>query len=372
MNINKSDSKLVVIGIALCVVFGISACTTSSDIKPENNSIEAPKTVSKLENVKPPVNASLDTPQIIAALEKMKELAGNDRSLLLTKHIQSKQITPIVPAFDREGLVEPTQIFDNLYFIGNANVGVFVFSTSEGYIMIDSGYDYMVEDTILPGMKKLGLDPSQVKYILLTHAGPDHAGGLEYFQKNFGTRIVLSKEEWNEAAIGRGFVKATKDIVAIDGGKVTLGDTSILMVSTPRRVNGGGFSYMAQVFDNGKPHMWATYGNTNVVGTVEDKKVYRESVAKFIKYVDEFKVDVVISNHPFVDGSPEIMEKLKSRKPGQQNPFVLTHERARRFFELLDQSAVVLTLRQEAGLDETGTKPASEADVKPWDRRKRG
>jgi metallo-beta-lactamase class B len=226
----------------------------------------------------------------------------------------------------------------------------------------------MVEETILPGMKTLGLDPAQIKYILLTHAGPDHAGGLEYFQKKYGTRIVISKEEWDSAATGRGFVKATKDIVAKDGEKITLGDTSILMVSTPRRVNGGGISYIAKVYDNGTPHMWATYGNTNVVGTVEDKKVYREAVAKFLTYVEDNKVDVVISNHPFVDGSPEIMEKLKNRKAGEEHPFVLTQERTRRFFELLDQSAVVLMLRQEEGLDETGTMLASEAEVKPWER----
>lgn len=344
---NKIGSKLNMIGLFLCLVFGFTSCITNSDRKTAQD--------------------SLDTPEIIAELQKANEIVGDDRSLLITKYAQCKEITPIEPAFDNEALVEPIQLFDNLYFVGTANVGVFIFTTSEGYIMIDSGYDYMVEETIIPSMEKLGLDPSEVKYILVTHSGPDHAGGLEYFQKNFGTRIVMSQEEWNTAAIGRGFTKATQDIIAIDGDIVTLGDTSIIMVSTKRRVNGGGFSYIAQVFDNGEPHMWATYGNTNVVGELEDKKVYREAVAKFLTYVDKYKVDVVISNHPFVDGSTEIMEELKNRKPGEPNPFVYTQERARKFFELLDQSAVVMILRQKAGLDETGTMLASEAEKKPWD-----
>ena len=114
----------------------------------------------------------LDTPEIKAELQKAIDLAGDDESLIKTQRQQCK-------TEDTGGSsdpIEPFQLFDNLYFVGNANVGVFIFTTTEGYIMIDSGYDYRVEETIIPGMKELGLDPAQVKYILITHAGPDHAG----------------------------------------------------------------------------------------------------------------------------------------------------------------------------------------------------
>ncbi|MEN8907343.1 MAG: cellulose binding domain-containing protein [Clostridiales bacterium] len=306
---------------------------------------------------------SLDTPEIKAALQKAIDLAGDDESLIRTQRQQCK--TEV--AESSKDPVEPIQLFDNLYYIGNVNVGTFIFTTTDGYIMIDSGYDYMVDETIIPGMEKLGLDPAQIKYLLITHSGPDHVGGAEYFQKNYGTQIVMSEEEWVGIEAGTGFANLERDIVAIDGDKLTLGDTSITMVSTKRRVDGGGFSYIAQVFDNGEPHMWATYGNTNVVGTLEDKEVYRESVAKFLTYVDEYGVDVVISNHPFVDGSVKTMEELRNRQEGEPNPFVRGKEKARLFFEILDQSAVVMTLRQEAGLDETGTKLISDAEPNPWD-----
>jgi len=89
-------------------------------------------------------------------------------------------------------------------------------------------------------------------------------------------------------------------------------------------------------------------------------------VARFISYADKAKVDVVISNHPFVDGSTKPMAALRSRNPGEPNPFVWGREKAARLFDILDQSAVVMMLRQEAGLDETGTKRIDQnADSSP-------
>ncbi|MBU3217330.1 MBL fold metallo-hydrolase [Clostridium estertheticum] len=311
----------------------------------------------------------LDTPEIVAEMEKARSLAGDDKSLLLTQLLQSRDLDvngvptvapPVHIAEGSEVPTEPTKLFDNLYYVGGTNVGSFIITTTDGYIMIDAGYDYSPETMILPGMKKLGLDPAKIKYILITHAGPDHVGGAKYFQDNYGTKIVMSQEEWAVAPTKKDAngvnTWPTQDIIGTDGQKLTLGDTAITIVKTPRQVNGGGLSYIAPVFDNGEPHMFATYGNTNVVGTLADKVVYRDSIKHFLSYTDNAKVDVVISDHPFADGSLEKMEELRNLKPGEPNPFVLGQERSRRFFELLDQCAVILTGRQAAGLDETGTK----------------
>ena len=320
----------------------------------------------------PLIDASkrLDTPEIVAEMEKAKNIAGNDQSLVVTFNQQSKSLIDLPQVHIAPGSelhATPTQLFDNLYYVGGTDVGVFIFTTPEGYIMIDSGYSYMPEDYIIPDMKKLGLDPNKIKYILITHAGPDHTGGAKYFQEKYGTKIVMSKEEWKQAELAKEKAKNNstnnsymmwpeQDIVGQDGGKITLGNTTITMVHTPRTVNGGGLSYIAEVFDNGESHTWATYGNTNVVGTLADKKVYRDSVAKFLTYIDNYKVDVLISNHPFVDGSLSVMDELRNSKKIESNQFVLGQERVEKFFKLLDQCAVILTLRQEAGLDETGTK----------------
>lgn len=136
----------------------------------------------------------LDTVEIKAEMEKARTLAGGDKYLLITQRLQSRDIgenglptqSPGANVTGSEEYAEPTQIFDNLYYVGGTQTGSWIFTTTEGYIMIDAGYSYSPEKLIIPGMKKLGLDPAKIKYILITHAGPDHVGGAKYFQDNCG------------------------------------------------------------------------------------------------------------------------------------------------------------------------------------------
>ena len=53
---------------------------------------------------------------------------------------------------------EPVKVFDNLYFLGSKPVSAWAVTTSEGIILIDTLYDYSVEDEIVNGLKKFGLD----------------------------------------------------------------------------------------------------------------------------------------------------------------------------------------------------------------------
>ena len=117
-----------------------------------------------------------------------------------------------------------------------------------------------------------------------------------------------------------------------DGDTLTLGDTTITMVSTPRRVGGDGFSYLIPVKIHGKRHMWATFGNTNAAGgTIDDKFQYRTSMAKFITYVKNLRADIAISSHPFVDASLDRMEIIRECNDrrghhdqcGPHNPFLI-------------------------------------------------
>ena len=53
---------------------------------------------------------------------------------------------------------------------------------SEGIILIEALYDYMVADEVAGGMRKLGLDMNKVKYAVMSHAHGDHDGGAAYLQ----------------------------------------------------------------------------------------------------------------------------------------------------------------------------------------------
>src|SRR5437763_5901762 len=82
--------------------------------------------------------------------------------------------------------IEPTKIFDNVYVIGNQGTVVYVISTSDGLLMIDSLAANQVETQLLPGFQHLGLDPAKVKMIVMGHGHADHFGGSPYFQEHYG------------------------------------------------------------------------------------------------------------------------------------------------------------------------------------------
>src|SRR6516164_10257385 len=77
---------------------------------------------------------------------------------------------------------EPVKVFDNLYFLGQTEFSVWAVTTSQGIIVIDTIFDYSVEDEVVGRMKKLGLDPANIKYAVVSHAHPDHDGGARYLQ----------------------------------------------------------------------------------------------------------------------------------------------------------------------------------------------
>ena len=326
----------------------------------------------------------LDTQEVMDQMDIARDLAGDDYYFQTTQRLQCNDIddtytvvqTPgpnvLPPDFMSTGYAEapavPTKVFDNVYYVGGMEVGGWLIDTGNGYIMLDSSYDYGYEDILLPNMEALGLDPAQVKFILVTHAGPDHIGAAWKFQRDYGTKVVFNRKltppPWNPNAAMPAVT------VMNDGDALTLGNTTITMVLTPRNVGGDGFSYLIPVKIKNKRHMWATFGNTGITGTLADKAVYRESMAKFLAYVDELGADIAMSSHPFVDASLDRMEIIREcdertsahhgYKHGANdqrclnNPFLIGKKAARRYFEIMDQCAEVQIKRQESGLNSTG------------------
>jgi metallo-beta-lactamase class B len=123
-------------------------------------------------------------------------------------------------------------VFDNLYFVGQTEYSAWAVTTSAGIILIDTIFDYSVEDEIVAGLKKLGLDPSTIKYAIVSHGHFDHSGGARYLQERFGTRVILSAADW-DLLERSSQTKPKRDMVATDGQKLTLGDTTLTLYVTP-------------------------------------------------------------------------------------------------------------------------------------------
>lgn len=67
-----------------------------------------------------------------------------------------------------------------------------VLQGSRGYVMVDAGLE-ADGPTLANDLERRGLDPKDLEVIVLTHAHADHAGGAGFFQRTYGTRIIVGR-----------------------------------------------------------------------------------------------------------------------------------------------------------------------------------
>ena len=118
---------------------------------------------------------------------------------------------------------------------GNQGAFSWALKTSAGIIELDTLFNYAANDEIVDGLKKLKLDPANIKYVILTHGHGDHDEGAKLLQDKFGAHVVLSAADWDMIEKGPDMPggKPKRDIIGTDGGKVTLGDTTVNLILTP-------------------------------------------------------------------------------------------------------------------------------------------
>lgn len=230
-----------------------------------------------------------------------------------------------------KAFIEPRQVFDNLYFVGNRSVASWVIQTSEGLILIDAmNSNRQAKDIIVKGITTLGLNPNDIQYLIITHAHGDHYGGQEYLTTQFRPRVVMSDVDWSELEKPepeiynpKWGVAPTRDISANDGDTITLGDTRVQLYVTPGHTLGT-LSLIFPVEDNGAKHTAALWGGTglNFGPNIERLKMYSDSASRFQELSNILSVDVFLSNHPTRDNSVERMEQLSTRAKEDRHPFV--------------------------------------------------
>ena len=244
---------------------------------------------------------------------------------------------------------EPAKVFDNLYFVGSKIHSSWALTTNAGIILIDTLYTYNSEEEIIGGLKKLGLDPATVKYVIISHAHGDHVGGAKMMQDRFGSRIVMGGPDWDaiEKSV-RGYPrgKPKRDIVADDGQKIALGDTAVTLIATPGHTPGT-LSMLFTVRDNGKPLNVAYSGGTafNFPSTVPNFDVYIKSQGKMAAAAAAANATILMSNHSEFDSAISKIKMLGSRKPGEPHTFDLGKEAVARYFTVTAECAQAARLK---------------------------
>jgi hydroxyacylglutathione hydrolase len=136
-------------------------------------------------------------------------------------------------------------ILDKLYAVRTGTVNFFIYKEDEQAICIDAGFG---RHLILRELDRLGLHPSEVTHVFLTHSDFDHVDGLAVFEE---AEIYLSSDEepmiTGRAARMLGFLYNSKIKrpyhLLRDNDVVAAGSINIRAISTPGHT-AGSMSYL--------------------------------------------------------------------------------------------------------------------------------
>jgi metallo-beta-lactamase class B len=302
------------------------------------------------------------------------EFLGTLNRLCLLPALGSVNTTDSVPAYVRDPSTVPpraawyadaAQVFDNLYFVGGKLHSAWVLQTSAGYILLDTIYPYNSEELILGGMQRLGLNPREIRYAVISHAHGDHIGGAELVQE-LGAQVVLDPTDWD--TIARYPNRYTgmsphRDIDASDGMKLSLGDTTVTLWQTPGHTPGT-LSYTFTVFDHGRPLNVVYSGgtafnfpcNTPDPG-IRNMQVYIDSQRHIAAQAAVINASVLLSNHSEFDNAVNKIRMLAGRGAGA-HPFDIGADMVQRYFELTASAARAVQIGLE-GMAEVGAPSRS-------------
>ena len=244
---------------------------------------------------------------------------------------------PQTPA-QSEWYHEPVKVFDNLYFLGTKVHEAWAITTSEGIIVIDALYDYAVESEVDGGLRKLGLDPTRIKYLVISHGHGDHHGGAKYLQDKFSPRLIMGPKDWDLVERDTRNPKPRRDIEATDGQKLTLGDTTITLYITPGHTPTT-ISSLVPVKDGGRPHLAAEWGGTafSEATPLDQLQSYVKSASRFRDVALGAGADVVLTNHTDFDGTLLKLDALARRKAGDPNPWVVGKDTVNRYLTVAEE-----------------------------------
>jgi metallo-beta-lactamase class B len=318
-------------------------------------------TIVALQGPAPQGPAKPDSPEILQRVNALRTAAGTEWSETF-EFVCALNQTRANRADDPD--VEPTRVFETLSVVGRTTTAVWVVTTSAGLVLIDAGYGDQVDSVLLPGLKKLGLDPARVTHVIVGHGHADHFGGASYFQQR-GARIVMGAPDWDlvEAPPGRGAAPPAgrgaapppvappkRDIAVMDGQTLTVGDMTFTFAMIPGHTPGS-IGVIFPVRDGGSTRTAALFGGSILTpGRISDDglRQYIKSIAHWSDVTRHANVDVEIQNHPMYDGFLGKLQRLQQRAPGQPHPFVVGRDGYQRFLQTMSGCTEVQLARRTA------------------------
>ncbi len=230
--------------------------------------------------------------------------------------------------------IEPFKVFDNLFYVGPGYVSVWLLTTPEGNILFDSAQEPYV-DFVINNIRKVGIDPKNIKYVILSHGHLDHFGGAAKIQEASGARVMAAEEDWKlieqaGSRPGRAGGPAPRvpkrDMVIKESDTLTLGGQTLKFHLTPGHTPGVVTTEGITVYDGGRPYKAIVWGGAGYRGGLAEAEQSVQSANK-VALIQGVQVNLQIHSWAEENGYPGggVLERgltLMTRKPADPHPFV--------------------------------------------------
>jgi metallo-beta-lactamase class B len=202
--------------------------------------------------------------------------------------------------------VPPFRIADGLYYVGARNISSYLIDTGAGLVLVDAGFE-ATAPLVLEGVRTLGFDPADIRYLLIGQAHQDHAGGLAAIKRLTGAAMVASRADGSLLERGgRGdphfgdaspYPPVRVDRFVGDGDRLTLGTVTLTAHLTPGHTKGC-TTWTMPVADRDRTHVVQFNCGTSVPGykLLGDPQLVADYEATFAK-LKRMPCDIPLNAH---------------------------------------------------------------------------
>jgi metallo-beta-lactamase class B len=216
----------------------------------------------------------------------------------------------------------PHKIAGNLYYVGTNILGVFLITTPEGNILINSTFESNVP-LIRDSVEKLGFHFADTKILLGSHAHTDHMEGDAMIKELTGAQVMGM--DGDVPALQRmmpGGKPHPIDRILHDGDEVKLGGVTLVAHVTPGHT-AGNTTWAFKVSEGGKTYDAVIVGSMGVTSRAKlvngkENTPLANDYLKSLKVLHALPCDIPLGSHaPMYD-----MEAKYARLGKGPNPFI--------------------------------------------------
>ncbi len=215
------------------------------------------------------------------------------------------------------------KIAGNLYYVGTADLAVYLIHTPRGNILINSDFKQDLP-VIKKSIEQLGFKYSDTKIILISHAHGDHDEGTGVIKQETGAKLmVMDADVAAEQSTAAGRPGAHVDRVLHDGDTVALGGSKLVAHLTPGHTPGC-TTWTMQEKDGARTLNVVIIGSPNVnpgyilVGNKNYPQIADDYVKTFA-VLKSLPCDIFLGAHGGYFGLKAKYEKMKA---GDKNAFI--------------------------------------------------